>query len=127
MKAVLSAFVLIWSACLTSLVAHAEENNTLKAKVEQSDSTDAAATKMDHSAGFTDTVCTSGSNTRKIELVTAATETKLPCEVHYKKETEQPGNDQVLWSANSDLSYCHAKAAAFVDKLSGMGWACTSK
>lgn len=104
--------------------AFAGDDTTLKAKVETTTDKPAAATDA---GGFTDMVCTSGGQTRRVELITAASETKLPCEVHYKKETEQPGHDQVLWSANSDLSFCHAKASAFVDKLTGMGWACTAK
>jgi len=110
-------------------VAFANEEPTLKAKVEQATSTASSEASTNHSlgAGFSDTVCTSGGNTRKVELISASTEAKVPCEVHYKKETEQPGHDEVLWSANNDLSYCHAKAAAFVDKLTGMGWTCTAK
>lgn len=117
------------AAILVSLVmcmsnAFAGDDTTLKAKVET-----ATEAKSDSAAagGFTDMVCTNGGNTRRVELVTGAGENKLPCEVHYKKETEQPGHDQVLWSANSDLSFCHAKASAFVDKLTGMGWACAAK
>ena len=109
-------------------VAFAQEESTLKAKVEQATAAPAATTSTPASgAGFTDTVCTSGGNTRKVELISASAETKVPCEVHYKKETEQPGHDQVLYTANNDLGFCHAKAAAFVDKLTGMGWTCTAK
>ncbi len=101
-----------------------DEEPTLKAKVEQATTAAPAATS---GTGFTDTVCTSGGNTRKVELISASAETKLPCEVHYKKETEQTGHNQVIYTANNDLGFCHAKAAAFVDKLTGMGWACTAK
>lgn len=112
---------LIFGLGFTFSLANAADDTTLKATVETS------GTVGEASAGFTDTVCSNGGNTRKIELITAANETKVPCEVHYKKETEQAGHDQVLWTANTDLSFCHAKAAAFVDKLTGMGWACTAK
>ncbi len=109
-------------------VALANEESTLKAKVEQASTTAPAATTVAaKEGGFSDTVCTSGGNTRKVELISASAETKVLCEVHYKKETEQPGHDQVLWSANNDLGFCHAKASAFVDKLTGMGWTCTAK
>jgi hypothetical protein len=106
----------------------ANEEPTLKAKVEQATESGSEANSIGSSgSGFTDTVCTSGGNIRKVELISASTEAKVPCEVHYKKETEQVGHDEILWSANNDLGYCHAKAAAFVDKLTGMGWSCTAK
>ena len=114
-------------------VAFANEEATLKAKVEQASTVAPAtaapaATAVTASAsGFTDTVCTSGGNTRKVELISASAETKVPCEVHYKKETEQPGHDQVIYTANNEIGFCHSKAAAFVDKLAGMGWTCTAK
>ena len=111
-------------------VAFADEEPTLKAKVEQTTSPSLqTATSVSPTSGsvFADTVCTSGGNTRKVELISESAETKVPCKVHYKKETEQPGHDQVVYSANNDVEYCHAKAAAFVDKLTGMGWTCVAK
>ena len=109
-------------------VAFAQEEPTLKAKVEQATTAAPAATTVAPAgAGFTDTVCTSGGNTRKVELISASAETKVPCEVHYKKETEQPGHDQVIYTANNEIGFCHAKATAFVEKLTGMGWACSAK
>jgi hypothetical protein len=71
------------------------------------------------------TVCTNGSNKRIVEITYGSAENKLPCEVHYKKETEQAGHDQVIYSANSDLQYCYEKAAAHVEKLEGFGWSCS--
>lgn len=47
----------------------------------------------------------------------------LPCEVVYKKLTEGV-EEQVLWNAQNDASYCEQKAAAFVAKLEGLGWTC---
>jgi hypothetical protein len=121
-------------------VAFANEEATLKAKVEQATTAapatvatppataaPAATAVTASTSGFTDTVCTSGGNTRKVELISASAETKVPCEVHYKKETEQPGHDQVIYTANNEIGFCHSKAAAFVDKLAGMGWTCTAK
>lgn len=121
-KFVAAMFALV--TCFSN--SYAQEDTTLKAKVETATETKSVGTTASK-GGFTDVVCTNGSNKRVVELITAANENKLPCEVHYKKETEQPGHDQVLYSANSDLSFCHAKAAAFVDKLNGMGWACSAK
>jgi len=50
----------------------------------------------------------------------------VPCEVHYYKDTEAPGDRQVLWSAQSEAGYCEARAAEFAAKLGGMGWSCRS-
>jgi len=50
----------------------------------------------------------------------------VPCEVHYYKDTEVPGEGQVLWRASNDAGYCEAKAAEFFEKLRGMGWTCWS-
>lgn len=114
---------LILGLSFTFSFAIAGDDATLKAKVE----TSAAVAGVVAPTGFIDTVCTNGTNTRKVQLITAANESKVPCEVHYKKETEQAGHDQVLWTATNDVSFCHAKASAFVDKLTGMGWACAAK
>jgi hypothetical protein len=108
--------------------AFANEAATLKAKVEQATTVAPVGTPAPATgSGFTDTVCTSGGNTRKVELISASAETGVPCEVHYKKETEQPGHDQVVYSANNDIGFCHAKASAFVDRLNSMGWTCIAK
>jgi hypothetical protein len=44
--------------------------------------------------------------------------------VHYYKDTEMPGERQVLWRAQSEEGYCEARAAEFVERLRGMGWTC---
>lgn len=71
--------------------------------------------------GFSNQVCKNGKLVRRVELSGSA-----PCEVHYKKETEQPGHDQVLWSSPNNQAYCVTNAKAFVDKLVSMGWTCTA-
>jgi hypothetical protein len=48
----------------------------------------------------------------------------VPCEVHYYKDTESPGEDQVLWAAQNEAGYCEARAAEFVERLRSMGWTC---
>ena len=48
----------------------------------------------------------------------------LPCEVHYYKDTEAPGESQVLWSAQAQEGYCEAKTEEFVARLQGWGWSC---
>ncbi len=48
----------------------------------------------------------------------------VPCEVHYYKDTEMPGERQVLWSAQSESGYCERKTSEFIAKLEGWGWDC---
>ncbi|MCH8117223.1 MAG: hypothetical protein IIA78_03780 [Proteobacteria bacterium] len=48
----------------------------------------------------------------------------VPCEVHYYKDSEMPGERQVLWSAQSESGYCERKASEFIAKLEGWGWDC---
>ena len=43
----------------------------------------------------------------------------VPCEVHYFKDTEAPGEREVLWRALNESGYCEAQAQAFVEKLEG--------
>jgi hypothetical protein len=64
-------------------------------------------------------VCTSGEMERRIEVVYLGTDT-VPCEVRYTKN----GSTEVLWSAQAEEGYCDAKAAEFVEKQRGWGWAC---
>ena len=48
----------------------------------------------------------------------------VPCEVHYYKDTEMPGERQVLWSAQSESGYCERKTTEFIAKLEAWGWDC---
>lgn len=66
--------------------------------------------------------CRLGNDVREVHMM-QTTEAPLPCEVVYKKLTEG-AEDQVLWNAQNDASYCEAKATAFVEKLEGWGWTC---
>lgn len=67
--------------------------------------------------------CTMGELTRRVEIM-HETGVTVPCEVHYYKDTEAPGDNQVLWRAMSEEGYCEAKATEFIAKLSSMGWNC---
>jgi hypothetical protein len=69
--------------------------------------------------------CTQGELVRRVEIYTEPG-TTVPCEVHYFKDTEAPGEQQVLWSAQADAGYCQTKATEFVAKLEGWGWTCHS-
>lgn len=67
--------------------------------------------------------CTHGDLVRRVEILTEPGLT-VPCEVHYYKDTEAPGESQVLWSAQAEEGYCNAKAEEFVARLQGWGWSC---
>lgn len=67
--------------------------------------------------------CSYGDLVRRVEIVTEPG-VSVPCEVHYYKDTEAPGERQVLWSASSDAAYCEQKTSEFIGKLLGWGWKC---
>lgn len=73
--------------------------------------------------GQTSYQCTMGELTRRVEIM-HETGVTVPCEVHYYKDTEAPGERQVLWRAMSEEGYCESKTTEFVARLSGMGWNC---
>ena len=60
---------------------------------------------------------------RRVEILSEPG-VSVPCEVHYYKDTEDPGSDEVLWSAQNETGYCEARAAEFIERLEGMGWTC---
>ena len=68
--------------------------------------------------------CTMEDVQRRVEILTEPGVT-VPCEVHYYKDTEAPGERQVLWSAGTQEGYCESKAEEFVAKLEGWGWSCS--
>lgn len=72
-----------------------------------------------------ETSCTYGDIVRRVVIMTEPG-VSVPCEVHYFKDTEAPGEDQVLWSAANQAGYCEDKAAGLVAKLEGSGWDCGS-
>lgn len=67
--------------------------------------------------------CSFGEMQRRVEVVSEPG-TAVPCSVHYYKDTEAPDEQQVLWTAQNDASYCAQKAEALVTKLEGWGWDC---
>ena len=69
--------------------------------------------------------CSHGDLQRRVEIV-YETGGAMPCEVHYHKDTEAPGEHQVLWRAESELGYCEARATEFKAKLEGWGWHCAT-
>lgn len=69
--------------------------------------------------------CTQGDLVRRVEIYTEPG-VSVPCEVHYFKDTEAPGESEVLWSAQSQAGFCEQKAAEFVARLRDWGWDCNA-
>lgn len=67
--------------------------------------------------------CSYGDLTRRVEILTEPG-VSVPCEVHYYKDSEAPGESQVLWSAQNDGAYCESRTTEFIAKLEGWGWNC---
>jgi hypothetical protein len=72
-------------------------------------------------------LCNIGDVMRRVEVHYYENDKPVPCEVHYYKETEEPGEDRVLWRADSETGYCENKMTAFVGELTGFGWYCESE
>ncbi len=62
---------------------------------------------------------------RRVEILTEPG-VSVPCEVHYYKDTEAPGERQVLWSASNEAGYCEKRTEDFIAKLQGWGWSCAT-
>jgi len=67
--------------------------------------------------------CTQGDLQRRIEIL-YETGVSVPCEVHYYKDSEAPGEVQVLWRALNEAGYCERMSESFVGKLRDLGWDC---
>jgi hypothetical protein len=67
--------------------------------------------------------CTLSGLTRRVEIAREGS-ASVPCEVLYFKDSEAPGERQVLWSAANETGYCESQAQGFVAKLEGLGWQC---
>jgi hypothetical protein len=75
--------------------------------------------------GSSNYLCTHGDLQRRVEIL-YETGMTFPCEVHYYKDTEAPGEPQVLWRAMQQAGYCEQKTEDFIAKLTGLGWSCGS-
>ena len=67
--------------------------------------------------------CSLDEVTRRV-VIFYETGSTVPCEVQYFKDTEMPGEREVLWRAQNEEGYCEARAAEFVEMLRGMNWTC---
>ncbi len=74
-------------------------------------------------AGAAETICKSGEDVRKIEIVYKEAGKQAPCEVTYTKA----GQSKLIFSANNEAEYCVTKVKAFAEKLSGLGFKCEEK
>lgn len=70
-------------------------------------------------------VCSNGDLQRRVVIV-RETDLAVPCEVYYFKDTEAPGESQVLWRAMSEEGYCEGQARAFIEQLASWGWNCNA-
>lgn len=75
--------------------------------------------------GATSYQCTMDGMERRVVILTEPGVT-VPCEVQYHKDTEAPGQVQVLWSASSQAGYCEEKTQEFIGKLQEWGWSCAT-
>jgi hypothetical protein len=69
--------------------------------------------------------CQKGNLERRVEIFYEPGRA-VPCEVHYYKDTEAPGERQVLWRAQNESGYCESKTSAFIAQLESQGWDCSS-
>ena len=72
-------------------------------------------------------LCKIGDVMRRIEIHYYENDKAVPCEVHYYKDTEEPGEDRILWRAENEVGFCENKMTAFVGYLTGFGWYCESE
>ena len=70
--------------------------------------------------------CSFGDLDRRLVIVSEPG-VSVPCEVHYYKEDESPGEHQVLWRATNEAGYCERQADQFKQKLIEWGWTCTDR
>jgi hypothetical protein len=67
--------------------------------------------------------CTYGDLQRRVEIL-YETGVAVPCEVHYYKDTEAPGELQVLWRAMNESGYCERKVQELIAQFEEWGWTC---
>jgi hypothetical protein len=68
--------------------------------------------------------CRFGQTVRRVELRFAGEGARMPCEVVYWRDSEQPGHSEVLWHAQRDAQFCRDKTQEVVERLQAGGWSC---
>ncbi len=67
-----------------------------------------------------DYVCDNGGEKRIIKIAYQNDQQPVPCEVRYDKGQ----GEETLWSAQSEVGFCEAKADEFIQKQESWGWSC---
>lgn len=71
--------------------------------------------------------CELNDKVRRIMVNYAQGSRPVPCQVHYYKDTEEPGSIKIPWNALNAIGYCEQKAKEMVDSLEESGWKCTEE
>lgn len=66
-------------------------------------------------------VCVLGDYKRVVELAYLAEPNSVPCEI---REAKYNGQQQILWRANFDVSFCQRQLEDYRAKLQLLGWPC---
>lgn len=119
LKTLLAGFLVSWSASL-----YAEEGDAAASEAMEEAAPAVEAAPAEASAPAATYSCTHGDKVRVIEVVYLNPPAKVPCEVNYSKQTEEPGVTSTPWSAANLEGYCEEKAAEFAQKQEGWGWDC---
>jgi hypothetical protein len=69
--------------------------------------------------------CQKAEITRQVVVVYPEAPARLPCKVFYAKPKENV-LPRALWEAKNMQNYCEPKAEEFIEKLSSLGWSCSS-
>ena len=71
--------------------------------------------------------CRRGDLVRRVEVKFADDADRLPCQVVYWKDTENPGQPSTPWNAENQVEFCTEKAGEMVQSLRGSGWTCDAE
>jgi hypothetical protein len=67
-----------------------------------------------------DFVCDNNGEKRIIKIAYQSEQQPVPCEVRYDKGQ----GEETLWSAQSEVGFCEARADEFIQKQESWGWSC---
>ncbi len=67
-----------------------------------------------------DYVCDNNGAKRIIKIAYQSDQQPVPCEVIYDKGQ----GEQTLWSAQSEVGFCEARADEFIQQQESWGWSC---
>lgn len=121
LRSALGAFILALSC---SALAEESATETMESEAAPAVTESEAAPAMAEPTAASSYECTHNKLIRRIEVSYKSAPAKVPCEVIYTKDSEEPGVAQTLWQADNSEGYCEEKAKAFSEKLEGWGWNC---